>query len=107
MGLSMSRAATRWVRNDLTVDDVAAITSVGFLYADAATVPQAVSDFLPARLVKDDTDPLWKGKPQILVRVGARSGSDVQLAPGDHQSWRLVSTADEDMITATGTLSIT
>lgn len=98
---------TEYVRDPVTlgfgtVDDIA---SVGYFHAAAGVIP-TVADFTAGTLVKADTDPLWDGKAEVVTLIGARLGA-VALAAGDWQRWILITTADEDIIRASGTITVT
>lgn len=108
MVVEIPRGGTEYVGDPITVgrgsiNDI--LTSKSFHTQDP-TIKPIVADFVdPASVIRSSTNPLWAGVTEVVTRVGPRG--EVTLAPGDWQRWVLLSTADEDIIEATGVVTIT
>lgn len=108
MAVTINRGATEYVGDPVTFTRGSAsdIVSVASLHTQDPTLRPLVAQFVhAATLVSSQSHPLWAGTVEVVTRIGPRAGA-VSLAPGDWQRWVLVSTADEDIIESTGTVTI-
>lgn len=108
MGVEIPRGGTEYVGDPVTIGrgTVADITAVKSFHSTDPTVKPLVAQFTDAAaLVSSEADPLWAGTVEIVTRIGPRG--EVALTPGDWQRWVCITTADEDIIVATGTVTIT
>lgn len=111
MTVQLFHSATEYVANSITLTrgTVADITAVGVYHDTDPSVVPAVEDFTTVTLVDGTTsppDPLAEaGKVDVLSLIGPRGG-DATLAPGDYQRWVLISTATEDIIRKTDTVTV-
>jgi hypothetical protein len=104
---------TEYVAHQITFvrGDVGDVTSVGVYFDTDPNASPEAGEFTEVTLVDGTEEPLPSlaeaGKIDVLALVGPKAGADLDLTtPGDYQTFVLVSTANEDIIRKTGTLTV-
>lgn len=108
MGVEIPRAGTEYVFDPLTFTrgSIADITTAATLHTTDPNATPTLAEFMqPAVIIADASNPLWRGQPEVATKIGARQDA-LTLAPGDWQRHLRLSTADEDIIRKTGTVTI-